>query len=261
VTERNKGILERIREIKAEHPLWGFRRVWAYLRFQKQIIISRKRIYRLMKENRLLVPEIKRLKAVRKNYPRKIRAQRVNEVWGIDMTKVMTKKGWVYLVVVLDWFTKKIVGLNADTICRSKQWQKALSMAVNGQFSEGIRSYQVLSLVSDNGSQPTSVSFIRECGVLGVKQIFASYDNPKGNADTERLLRTLKEDLVWPREFEDLYEFEDALVKWVNNYNTDYPHSSLGYMTPQAFEEKTKAVMTPLPEVKPEAFSSHLFSS
>jgi transposase InsO family protein len=92
--------------------------------------------------------------------------------------------------------------------------------------------------------------------MLGIKQIFASYNNPKGNADTERVIRTLKEDLVWPSEFENIYEFKDALRKWVNDYNTDYPHSSLGYMTPAAFE--TMAKLTAI-ELKKEASSSNLF--
>ncbi|HPO52477.1 MAG TPA: integrase core domain-containing protein, partial [bacterium] len=63
-------------------------------------------------------------------------------------------------------------------------------------------------------------------------------DNPKGNADTERVIRTLKEDLVWTREWTSPYAFREELVAWINRYNQDYPHSSLGYMTPVEFEQK-----------------------
>ena len=88
-------ILEKIQQIKNEHPLWGFRRVWAYLRFQEGYPINRKRIYLLMKENKLLVKGREKLKAKRENYPRKIKATRVNEIWGIDMTKFMILDlGW-----------------------------------------------------------------------------------------------------------------------------------------------------------------------
>jgi transposase InsO family protein len=253
---RNQAILKQIKEIKREHPLWGFRRVWAYLRFQKKVLVNKKRIYRIMREENLLVNQMKKLKAIRKNYPRKIRASRPNEIWGIDMTKVITKTGWINLVIVLDWHTKKIVGYHADTISKAEQWLSALNMAVMEQFPDGIKEHGQLSLISDNGSQPTSVKFMKETSMLGIKQIFASYNNPKGNADTERVIRTLKEDLVWPREFENIYDFKDALRKWVNDYNTDYPHSSLGYMTPAAFEmeAKLKAI-----ELKKEASSSNLF--
>lgn len=89
VKERNKKILERIKQIKSDHPLWGFRRVWAYLKFQQGFLVNSKRIYLLMKENKLLVKDTRQLKAKRENYPSKIRASQVNEIWGIDMTKIM----------------------------------------------------------------------------------------------------------------------------------------------------------------------------
>jgi len=55
-----------------------------------------------------------------------------------------------------------------------------------------------LFLVSDNGCQPTSLSYMQACSTLGIKQIFTSWSDPKGNADTERVIRTLKENLLWP---------------------------------------------------------------
>ena len=58
-----------------------------------------------------------------------------------------------------------------------------------------------LKLVNNNGSQPTSCSFMQDMATLGVEQIFTSYNNPKGNADTERMMRTIKEEVVWINEF------------------------------------------------------------
>jgi transposase InsO family protein len=92
------------------------------------------------------------------------------------------------------------------------------------------------SLVTDNGCQPTSVRFVAECDLLGLEQIFTSYNNPKGNADTERVLRTLKEDLVWPRDFSHFHELAADLDDWVHAYNHEYPHSALGYQTPYQYE-------------------------
>ena len=79
---------------------------------------------------------------------------------------------------------------------------------------------------------------MKASSALGIKQIFTSWNNPKGNADTERVMRTIKEDLVWPREWDFPFELERALKQWIHNYNTDYPHSSLGYLTPEQFEQK-----------------------
>jgi len=231
-------ILEKIQEIKSEHPLWGYRRVWAYIRYRHNITVNKKRIYRVMKERNLLVSRMRKLKAIRTPQRSKPRAVRPNQFWGIDMTKIMIPSyGWLYLVVVLDWFTKKIVGYSLRTRSKARDWLDALNMAVLNQFPQGIRDAQAKPcLISDNGSQPTSEIFMKECSLLGITQIFASYNNPKGNADTERVMRTIKEDLVWPREWMSCGEFETALHIWVPNYNTDYPHSSIGYLTPQQFE-------------------------
>ena len=85
---------------------------------------------------------------------------------------------------------------------------------------------------------------MQACSVLEIKQIFASYDNPKGNADTERLMRTLKEDLIWLGEWQTPFEFEEKLRVWINRYNNDYPHSSLGYQTPVQFEKEQLLLTT-----------------
>jgi len=120
---------------------------------------------------------------------------------------------------------------------KTRDWLDALGKAVNQQFPQGVREKEQLFLVSDNGSQPTSVGFMAACNVLEIKQIFASYDNPKGNADTERVIRTIKEDLVWPNDFATPFELQAALDRWVMDYNTDYPHSLPNYKTPCEFEK------------------------
>ncbi len=83
---------------------------------------------------------------------------------------------------------------------KSKDWQCALEEAVQKRFPKGIKDSlkETLYLVSDNGFKPTSLSYMKACSDLGIKQIFTSWSNPKGNADTERVIRTLKEDLIWP---------------------------------------------------------------
>ena len=102
--------------------------------------------------------------------------------------------------VALDWGSKRIVSWQLSPKSKTVDWLKALSGAVNEQFPEGIRESEGLKLVSDNSYQPTSVSFMAACRALDVRQIFTNYNNPKGNANTERVIRTLKEDLIWPRE-------------------------------------------------------------
>jgi len=242
VQKRNEEILSRIRNIKAEHPFWGYRRVWAYLKYRQNIVINHKRVYLLMKKHNLLVKPNTRLKAIRANAPHrsKPRATRPNQYWGIDMTKVMVSSyGWLYLVVVLDWHSKKIIGYSLKTHSKTDDWLEALNHAINNQFPKGILSKNKdLFLISDNGSQPTSQKFMKECSALEIKQIFTCYNNPKGNADTERVIRTIKEDLIWIKEWKSPPQLEEALKTWIVKYNTDFPHSSLNYKTPEQFEKE-----------------------
>ena len=113
-TVRNEMLLKRIEEIKADHPFWGYRRVWAYLRYISGLAINKKRILRLMRKHHLLVKPHNALKACRTPQHSKPRADRPNQWWGIDMTKVkVADYGWVYVVIVLDWYTKKLVGYYA----------------------------------------------------------------------------------------------------------------------------------------------------
>jgi transposase InsO family protein len=238
----DQKLLALIRPIKAEQPGWGYRLVWAYLKYRQGYQVNKKRIYRVMRENDLLVKPNWRLKAKRdnQNNRNKPRATRPNQFWGIDMTKVMIESfGWLYMVVVLDWYTKKIIGYSIGPRSRAAEWLDAVNMACNQQFPEGIlRKEQELFLVSDNGSQPTAEKFMQACSVMEIKQIFASYSNPKGNADTERVIKTIKNDFVWWNEFGSPTHFAEEFAGWVVRYNTDRPHSTLGYRTPCEFEKE-----------------------
>jgi putative transposase len=238
VEERNSPVVARIRELKADHPFWGYRRIWAHLKYIDGLAVNRKRVFRLMQKHELVVKPHTRLKAIRTPQRSKPRPARPRQWWGIDMTKVMVEGfGWTYIVVVLDWYNKKIVGYYAGIQCRSCHWLEALDEAVNSEFSGGVKGSE-LSLMSDNGSQPTSVTFMKACREMGINQAFTSYGNPKGNADTERVFRTMKEELLWLREWRSPFEMTEALGTWVKSYNRSYLHSSLGYKSPVKFEEE-----------------------
>lgn len=244
VIARNQALLEQIKELKIDHPLWGYRRIWSYLKYRQGVPVNKKRVYRLMKESGYLVTKNFHLKAKRTQMRPKPRAERPNEFWGIDMTKIrMATWGWLYLVVVLDWYTKEIAGYSLGIQSKTEGWLMALNRAVNNRFPAGIKDSlkQELFLISDNGCQPTSERFTQSCSTLGLKQIFTTWSNPKGNSDIERVMCTIKEDLVWPYDWDNPFEFEVALNQWIVRYNTDFPHQSLNNMTPeQFFKEQQK---------------------
>ncbi len=226
-----------IKQIKSGHPYWGYRRVKAYLRYKMGIWISNKLTYRLMKENGLLV-DVKRYKATRVAQREKIRAEKVNQVWETDMTKFYVDTvGWLYFVVVLDWYTKKIVGWNLSLRSKAEQWIDALTQAVEKELTLGSREYNLM-LISDNGSQPTSIKYENFCNTLGINHITTSYSNPKGNADTERFFRTFKEEIIWTRDYDKFDETKKSVEDFIGFYNNDYPHSTLGYISPVDFEKQ-----------------------
>ncbi len=120
------------------------------------------------------------------------------------------------------------------------------NLLINNRFPNGIREHlknQSLFLISDNGCQPTSQRFMMNCSLLGIKQIFTTWSNPKGNFHTERVLRTLKKDLVWTYDWDNPFAFSEALKNWIGAGNSDYPQQSLNNRTPkqyfQSFNPKT----------------------
>jgi putative transposase len=236
VAQRHEGLLQRMRELKAEHPCWGSRRLWASLRGVEKRAVNQKRMLRLMREHHLLVPLNLRLQAKRTPMGRKPRPTQPNEWWGIDMTKVLVQGvGWGYIVVVLDWSTKVLVGYYAGLQCPSRDWLGALNRAVNGQFPEGARG-QGRSLMRDHGCQPTSLALMGAWATLAVHQACTSDHNPKGHADTERFRRTLKEAGLWRQEWTCPVALVRALETWIDDYHAHDLHSALGSKTPSPFE-------------------------
>jgi putative transposase len=154
-------------------------------------------------------------------------------VGGIDMTKVLVERfDWVYIVVILGWYAKKIVGYYAGTPCAARHRLVVLDIAVNRQFSVGACG-QGLTLMSDTGCQSTAATFMRAHATVESRQAFTSYNNPKGHADTERLMRILKEECLWLREWTCPLELIAALEAWITTFNEQYLHCALGCKTPQ----------------------------
>ena len=139
------------------------------------------RVYRLMKEHQLLVPKNHRLRAKQSSTRPKPKATQPNQYWGMDMTKIkLNGWGWVYVHVVLDWCTKEIIGTSVSYTSKTSDWLDALNNAVCQRFPNGIHlDSKKPSLITDNGCQPTSTPFMKDCSILGIKQIFTTWNNKR----------------------------------------------------------------------------------
>jgi putative transposase len=237
------ALLETIRDLAGKHPFWGYRRITAFLQHKCSLGVNRKRVRRLIRLDGLSVP-VKRYKAKRAETRSKPQTTRRNEWWGTDMTKFYVQGlGWLYLVVVIDWYTKRALGYSLGLRPKTDLWLEALHQAVDVACPAGSRSEHV-HLMSDNGSRPTSTRYETILETLSLEHVTTSYNIPKGNADTERFMRTFKEEVVWPNEFESLGEATRAADDFFRFYNQDYPHSALMGMSPIDFEASLNQTQT-----------------
>ncbi len=116
-------LVGRLKELRLLHPFWGYRRMTAWLNHREGLVVNQKRVYRLMRENGLVVEQV-RHKAVRSFQRGKPKATRPNQYWGMDMTKfILGSSGWCYLVVVLDWYTKETVGWKVSLRAKTSEWK------------------------------------------------------------------------------------------------------------------------------------------
>ena len=233
-SEPEKRIVREIKSIKRKHPFYGYRRITVMLKKRLNKIINHKKVYRLMEEEGLLCQQ-KRYKAKRhKPGDRsKPKARYPNHWWGTDMTKHYVEGyGWLYIVPVLDWYTKEVLGIEISGSCKTRMWKEALENSVLYACPEGSREYRI-NLMSDNGAQPTSNKYEKACKRLGIHHVTTSYNNPKGNADTESFIKTLKEDCLWINEFESFDDAKRQILSWIDYYNREYLHSAIGYKSPR----------------------------
>lgn len=227
------GLTACIQAIKKRKPTWGIRRVHAWLRKVEGFAVGRKKTRNVMKKENLLCPRIKK-RTTRKTKLR-LQAVKPNQLWATDMTQFMLTTGQkLFLVVVLDVFLRKIVGYHLSFRCRAKEWLVALNRAVQQGFPQGTRGKD-LTLRMDNGCQPTSKAYQDALNTLGIRGEWTGYNCPEQNAHVERVIGTLKMDWLWIHECETFEEAQALVDRAVREYNTEHPHSSLNFLSPDEF--------------------------
>jgi putative transposase len=230
------ALVEAIRAVLAASPFHGegHRKVWARLRV-RGLRTSRRRVLRLMRENNLLAP-------TRVGAPRGPRAhdgtiipERVDTMWGTDLTTTITHEGQVSVFVAVDHCSAECVGIHAARRATRFEALEPIRQGVRrsfGGFAQGIG--RGLSVRHDHGSQYMSDAFQKELAFLGIESSPAFVRAPEGNGCAERFIRTLKENLLWVRTFDTLEDLRQALLAFRETYNTTWLIERHGFQTPAA---------------------------
>lgn len=167
---------------------------------------------------------------------RRFVASKPNQLWTADITYIPTWSGFLYLAVVLDVFSRRIVGWAMTEHLRSELVVAALEMALwNRRPTQGVIHH------SDQGSQYTSVAFGSRCQVEGIVPSMGSRGDCYDNAITESFFATLECELLHQHRFRTHAEARTALFDYIEGfYNTHRRHSALGYLSPTAYERATE---------------------
>jgi putative transposase len=201
----------------------GYRMVTAFVRRKLGIAVNRKRVLRVMREQKLIQ---RRRPLERRKRPGFFRVERPRQLWQLDLTSVwVAEHGWCYVMAVIDCCTREIVAWQLELRCRADE-----AIALVDRAVYAIEPGQ-LTLGSDNGSAFTARRFRARLAELGILHRRGGYRDPESQAFIESWFGKLKEREVWLNEYETLDDARQGIGGYVDRYH-NRPHSSLNYRTP-----------------------------
>ena len=231
VPPQDLRVMRRIDELHLERPFAGARMLRDFLN-REGVPIGRRHVATLMK--RMGIEAIYRRRNTSKPAPghkiypyllRDVKVVRPNQVWATDITYIPMARGFVYLVAVVDWFTRRVLSHRVSISMEAGFCVEALEEAIGKHGKPTIFN-------SDQGSQFTCEAFT---GVLFKNEIAISMDGKgswRDNVFVERLWRSVKYEEVYLRAYDTVAEARASLAKYLDFYNRQRPHSSLDRKTP-----------------------------
>jgi putative transposase len=236
----NLALMKRIDELFLELPFFGSRQMRNILRDEGHQL-GRNRVRRLMRKMGLMAvyqkPRISQPHPQHKTYPYLLRGKaitRPNQVWCADITYIPMKRGFLYLVAIMDWHSRAVLSWRLSNTMEADFCVSALEEALNR--------YGVPEIFNtDQGSQFTSYEFTRTLREAGVRISMDGRGRWMDNVMIERLWRSLKYECVYLRELETGSELRQALAWWIDFYNTRRPHKAFDGRKPmEIYQEGPK---------------------
>ena len=245
-TRTNRVLLTEIRAIhRTSRETYGSPSIWDELHNKRGQPVGENRVARLMRLNGIRAKTVKKWKATTDSghklpvaantLDRQFRIAQPNRVWAGDLTYVWTEEGWLYLAVVLDLYSRKVIGWATGTRLTVDLAEAALTMALWRRKPEpGLLHH------SDRGSQYAAGIYQRRLADHGIECSMSRKGNCWDNACVESFFGTLKKELVHHRRYRTRDEATQDIFEYVEVfYNRMRRHSTLGYHSPAAFEAMT----------------------
>lgn len=239
--KENEELMLKVRQIFDDsQQRYGADKIKAVLG-QSGIQVSVKRVSAIMRELDLrsirtdAKKQYKKIqRAMKKNLvERDFSATHPNQIWVSDITYFKVNNYWVYLCIILDLFSRKIVGYR---VSRNQSTNLVTTTFRNAYQTRG--KPQKLTFHSDRGKQYTSAAFTKLLQTNGVKQSFSATARPTDNAVAESFFGSFKKEEAYRREYTSEQNFYKSVEQYIQFYNEVRPHQTLKYQTPQAVEDK-----------------------
>ena len=227
----NLALMRRLDELHLEHPVYGSRRLTAVLRREGREV-NRKRVARLLALMGVEVIYPKRNLSQpgegHRIYPYLLEGLQISgpdQVWCSDITYVPMAYGFMYLVAVMDWWSRYVLAWELSNSLDSEFCIRAWT----GALAEG---RQPLISNTDQGSQFTSEAYLEAVESVGVDVSMDGRGRWIDNRFIERLWRSVKQEDIYVQDYADGLTAQRGLGRWFGQYNTERPHQALGYATP-----------------------------
>jgi putative transposase len=231
--EENVQIMHRIDELYMKYPFYGYRRMTRMLR-DEGFAVNRKRVRRLMRVMGLeaIYPKPNLSKRLHATYTRPyllrgLPIERPDQVWGIDITYVRMGKGFMYLFLIIDWYSRMVIDYELSSTLEKGFVLQCLKRA----FSRG--KPEIMN--SDQGSHFTNKDYLELLEKEGVRVSMDGKGRATDNSRTERWFRSLKYECIYLNEFENPRALRKGIVRYVQFYNAERPHQSLSEARPVQF--------------------------